>query len=181
MQERENKGLLRSPITYEILVYLFFSTFRWCSFILWGILKKNKGKPQLIINIFSKEYKGQTQWDLSCGLERKVPIQTRKKEDKKAIRLVGTASIYLIFFDNLVFKDLKNSERLFSDSRKIKSEVAKILMRNISSLKGVFFPLGISHPDHFLIAKIGKDKAKELSQKGIKVYFYEDFPSSLHF
>lgn len=141
-----------------------------------GILKKNQNKSQLIVNIFSGEYKGLTKWDLSCKFKKKIPIQTRKKENKKALKLIKVTSMYFNFFDNLFFNDLKNSERPFSEIRKIKCEISKILKKNTSSLKTIFFPLGISHPDHFLVAKIGKDKAKELKRKGVKVYFYEDFP-----
>ena len=141
-----------------------------------GILKKNQKSPQLIVNIFSGEYEGLTKWDLSCGIKNKNPILIRKKENRRALGSINTTSVYFNFFDNVFFKDLKRTKRPLSDSIKIKSEILKILKENISSLKRVFFPLGISHPDHILIAKIGKEVTKELKVTETEVYFYEDFP-----
>ncbi len=140
-----------------------------------GILKKNQKNSQLIVNIFSGQYKGLTNWDLSCGIKTKNPILLRKSEDKKALHLMKATSIYLNFLDNAFLNDLKNQKRSRSDFIKIKNKIFKILKENIA-FKRAFFPLGISHPDHFLLAKIGKEIAKELKKAGEAVYFYEDFP-----
>jgi len=140
-----------------------------------GVLKKNQKNPQLIVNVFSGQYKGLTNWDLSCGIKTEDPISLRKNEDKKALHLIKAASVHLNFLDNAFLNDLKNQKRIQSDFIKIKKEVFKILKENIS-LEKAFFPLGISHPDHFLLVKIGKEIAKELKEIRKAIYFYEDFP-----
>ncbi len=141
-----------------------------------GFLKKNHKKDQLVVNIFSGEYNGLTEWDLFSGIKNKRPIKIRKKEDQQALSLVKAKMIYLNFLDNLVFTDLKKSTRPFLDLLKIKNQIYQIINKNISSIEAVFFPLGIFHPDHILVSKIGRTIKNRLKNQKIKVYFYEEFP-----
>jgi LmbE family N-acetylglucosaminyl deacetylase len=145
-----------------------------------GFLRKHSEKVQLIVNIFTRKYNGLTKWDLLCKI-RKTPILVRKKESQKALKWIKAKEIYLNFFDNAVFKNLKHTKRPSSDFLEIKNCLFKIINKNISSLEAVFFPLGISHPDHILIAKIGMEIFNQLREKKVQFYFYEDFPFLCNF
>lgn len=140
-----------------------------------GFLRKSRKTCQLVVNIFTREYKGLTNWDLICGI-KKDPILVRKGEDHTALKWIKPKKIYLNFLDNAVFRDLQNKKRPYGDTRKIKNQIFKILNKNISPNGKVFFPIGVSHPDHFLVAKIGREIYWRLKKRGLGVYFYEDFP-----
>jgi LmbE family N-acetylglucosaminyl deacetylase len=132
-----------------------------------GYLLKKTGHRQLVINIFTKSYRGQTYWDKICG--QGININTRIKEDKKILSSINVKSIYLDFFDGAFI-----NKRPFLSSLKLFIKLAYIIKKKKNYIEAVFFPFGKGHPDHVLLGKIGKLLKKIFPD--IKFYFYEDFP-----
>lgn len=126
-----------------------------------------ESESSLVINVFSKSYEYPTKWDKICGLGQK-PMQKRIAEDRAVLKQVGAEAIYLNFFDDAVYK--KNCRQR---SQKEISMIVKKIKTSISYYSGaeIFCPVGINHPDHLLIASIGKQIGAD--------YYYEDLPHAL--
>ncbi|MGM0438900.1 MAG: PIG-L family deacetylase [Patescibacteria group bacterium] len=137
-----------------------------------GRILNENNKQQVVINVFSKLYNKPTEWDKLCG-NSENPMKKRVEEDKKILSEVGVKSIYLDFYDNAVYSDLKNKKRPEGKKELISKKVKKIIARYPGDRK-IFFPSGVDHIDHQLISKIGKQLSKKY-----KVIFYEDLPYSI--
>ncbi len=130
-----------------------------------------KGGKNTVFTIFAGEYNGLTSWDYLCGIRDSNPVSIRKKEDLKALKIVKAKAVHCSFLDNAFYTEIKK------EKRKDKEDIRKKIFNTAQSYDKVFFPLGIDHPDHIIVAEIGK----ELSKKRKGVFFYEDFPYSLNY
>jgi len=141
-----------------------------------GFLKKNYKKKQLVVTIFAGDYRGLTQWDSLCNLNQNIaPVPLRKLEDKKALSVVRAKPLYYNFLDLAVFTDLQEKKnRPNTDFFTIFTKISNLINKSKLTLNAIFFPLGINHPDHILLNKVGEKIA--VLYPDIKVYFYEDFP-----
>ncbi len=129
-----------------------------------------KERSALIVNVFSKNYSGLTKWDKICGL-KSDPMKKRIREDKKIISGLGFDSIYLDFYDHAVYRDIKETSRPKKEIIKIRQKIKKIIGGNKEAT--LIFPAGISHSDHLLLSKIGKNLKRDL-------VLYEDLPYGLN-
>ncbi len=131
----------------------------------------NEEEPAVVVNLFSGKYRGLTKWDKLCGFGEN-PMEKRIKEDKEILSSIGVEPVYLDFYDQAVYKDIKNKERSEDGKAKISRKVKKVIDER--SPQKVFFPAGINHDDHQLLFKIG-----ERVSGGVEVFFYEDLPHAL--
>ncbi len=126
-----------------------------------------KEKNNLVINIFCRSYDNPTDWDLICGLKRS-PMNRRVVEDKNILNKIGVESIHLDFFDNAHYED-EGKIRPKQEVDKIFGRIEKTRSRYPNA--DLFFPAGINHPDHILLAGMGKSLGADL--------YYEDLPYGL--
>jgi len=138
-----------------------------------GRILKEKEKDQVVINVFCKEYSGLTNWDKISENYSDNPMKERIEEDRKILNDLDVKSFYLDFYDNAVCLDLLNKKREDSQKNQIYQELEKKL-QSFSKEANIFFPSGIGHPDHLILAKIG---LKMTNLK--KIFFYEDLPYAL--
>ncbi len=134
-----------------------------------GRILKEKEKNQVVINVFCKNYDGLTKWDqLSENLEK--PMENRIKEDKQILSSLGVSVFYLDFYDNAVYSDILKNKRDKEEVKEIEKRLIEIISSFSNNIK-LFFPFGIDHKDHKLIAGMGVRLQKEED-----VSFYQDLP-----
>ncbi len=137
-----------------------------------GLLLKDKSE-KVVFTVFSGEYKGHTLWDNACKISSENPVFLRKEEDRRALKEAGALPVYGNFFDNAFYSDICKTERPENEYGKIKEEITRFILKN--NIEKLFFPLGIDHPDHRIIGRIGR----EITFAG-KTIFYEDFPYAIN-
>ncbi len=131
-----------------------------------------KNKKQSVINVFSKKYSGITDWDRKCGLVKR-PMKQRIKEDKQILSSLNIKSVYLKFYDDAVYKEIKRRKRPKKEAEVIRKNLEKILNKFSEGSK-FFFPAGLGHEDHKLLADIGRKMTERFN-----IIFYEDIPYAL--
>ncbi len=109
-----------------------------------GTMLKTK-KKQLVVNVFCGDYLQPTAWDQLCEIEGS-PMRERVSEDQKILNELGVDVVYLDFLDSAAIG--KKRRDIFS--------IEKQILKIVDSYQGdFFFPLGVGHPDHLTLKKIG--------------------------
>jgi hypothetical protein len=103
-----------------------------------------------------------------CTVERDVELVTceRKNEEKTASEALGYRYDFAEFLD---WPIRDQSNRSFS---KLKMDLYHYFTEKFNFYDTLFFPIGISHPDHYIIGEI----ARILSEENFKIIYYEDLP-----
>lgn len=96
-------------------------------------------------------------------------MKKRIREDRKILSSIGVRSAKLDFYDYVARKEVKKISFGKKKEEKLKSRIEEFIV-NWKPQK-VFFPAGISHPDHKILAEIGEDL-----RNNFKIIFYEDIP-----
>lgn len=103
--------------------------------------------------------------DRFAETDTEVISNVRKAEEAESGRLLHYSTDFLDFPDLPLRDGLVSYHELYN---RIKDKIKEYLGKDIRA----FFPLGIDHPDHEIIAAIGY----ELLDEGYPVLFYEDMP-----
>lgn len=124
--------------------------------------------PPIVLTVFGGVPKGgkASEWDRKCGLRgAKQGTLKRKEQDIKAVETLGAIPVHLGFVPPS-----------YASRPPSKKAVAEAIRKKIKEFKPkeVFFPLGLEHKDHILVADACWMVMKEFPS--ISVWVYEDQP-----
>jgi LmbE family N-acetylglucosaminyl deacetylase len=150
-------------------------------------LQQNTGQRPLVITIFGgaggmsgplSPFAAQVHREIGFGATIAEAVQRRREEDATACELLGADVLWLDFADAL-YRGYASREALFGAVERtdvaIESQVAALLLevRSRAPLAVFYAPLGVGHHvDHQIVCSA----ADRLTQQGVNVKFYEDFP-----
>ncbi len=147
-----------------------------------------------VISVFAGDYNENCLSDMAkefhsmCELTNNI-VEARRKEDKKAMELLGCSFIHMEFMD-CIYRSNILGEFVYTDFcqiyesnvheeeeivQNIKAEIYKL----ISDADVVLSPLAIgNHIDHMIVSYVARKLEKTCPEKMV---FYEDFPYVLNY
>lgn len=130
---------------------------------------KNKGIEVTVNNIFTI-----TPWvnpDAFAGSTSESNVmqvsRLRQIEEENVSSHVGYNTNFWAFPDLPLRENFTPEE-----TQDMCERIYRRMESSVSTGESLFFPIGVDHPDHILITKLGK----RLLRKGHRLYFYEDMP-----
>ena len=138
----------------------------------------------LICTIFTRQYKediSQVAKDLHNDWKLKNAVKSRKKENKKACKILKLKSKNLNFLEFIYRKNstgfiCKSFDSLFGKDyvyeNGLENQLLQKIKKKFSEENQFYFPMSMgSHVDHVLLHNVGL----KLKDEGYKVKFYQDF------
>jgi LmbE family N-acetylglucosaminyl deacetylase len=100
-------------------------------------------------------------WDAQCGItDSAAQVRARRAEDEAVLTAIGRGAVHLDLLDGQ-----------YRDGPVPPEEIAAELHRVLPSVRRVYAPGGIGHPDHALV----RDAGALLHEHGIPVTIYTDY------
>lgn len=126
------------------------------------------GRPDTdVLTVFGgypKDLDASTPYDVKCGFEKaRDAVTVRRQEDDEALSNLQANSFYLEFSDSQYGET--------HDRNEILKAIKNFILEN--DYEFVLCPIGISHPDHILVAKIVKSLEPYIDKN---IYYWEDLP-----
>jgi len=103
-----------------------------------------------------------------CTVEKDVEFVTRERKNEE--KTAGEALGYR--YDFAEFLDWPIRDQSDGSFSKLKMDLYHYFTEKFNFYDTLFFPIGISHPDHYIIGEIGRI----LSEENFKIIYYEDLP-----
>ena len=148
-----------------------------------GLMAKND-HPSVVATFFTAtpEVATTTSWDQISGFKNSTEAMiSRIKENAAALKILGTESKNLDYFDNQYGRGESDEQAEADIARDIQTLLASYHGKTINVYGPAIFTPTITHPDHGLLHKAFLDVASQYPGTNVHFYMYEDFPYTEHF